>query len=104
MQDLVIDLSHWNEVDDWDEVLADGIIAVIHKATEGSSYVDDTYHERKDAARQAGLLWGAYHFLRPGNMEQQAEHFCSTCGDIDLYAADHEDPGVSLSDLKEFLE
>src|SRR5262245_30342994 len=108
MQDMVIDLSHWNPSDgsaiDWDKVLASGIVGVIHKATEGSSYVDDTCFERANDARDAGLLWGAYHFLRPGNMSQQAEHFVSTVGDIDLYAADHEDSGVSLDDLKDFLK
>jgi lysozyme len=103
MADLVIDLSHWNTVTSWSKVKGAGIMGVIHKATEGSSYVDDTYHERKKAAQAEGLLWGAYHFLRPGNMEAQVDHFIDTVGPIDIYAADHEDPGVSLDDLKVFL-
>jgi lysozyme len=103
MADLVIDLSHWNTVSSWSKVKGAGIMAVIHKATEGSSYIDDQYHGRKSPALAEGLLWGAYHFLRPGNMATQAQHFVDTSGQCDLYAADHEDPGVSLSDLKAFL-
>src|SRR5262245_58339499 len=104
MDDMVIDLSHWNTVADWSKIKPSGIIGVIHKATEGSSYVDDKYYGRQKGALEQGLLWGAYHFLRPGDMHQQVEHFCDTVGDIDLYAADHEDSSVSLNDLKEFLE
>src|SRR5262249_39719025 len=52
----------------------------------------------------AGLLWGAYHFLQPGNMKDQAQYFVSKAGkNLDLYVADHEDEGVSLDDLKTFL-
>jgi lysozyme len=104
MQDLVIDLSHWNTVEDWSEIPEDGIIGVIHKATEGASYVDDKYYGRKSGALEQGLLWGAYHFLRPGDQQAHAKHFVATAGAIDIYAADHEDPDVSLAELKEFLQ
>jgi lysozyme len=100
----VLDLSHHNTVSDWSEVIESGIVGIIHKATEGSSFVDSTYAQRAHDAQSAGLKWGAYHFLRPGDMRQQAQHFVNTAGDdIELYAADHEDEGVSLNDLKNFL-
>ena len=99
----VIDISHWQENVDFEAIKATGVLGVIHKATEGASNVDDRYAPRRPQAEAAGLLWGAYHFLRPGNMQQQAQHFVETAGDIDLYAADHEDTGVSLSGLKAFL-
>jgi lysozyme len=82
-----------------------GILGVIHKATEGKSYVDDKYAARKHLAADAGMLFGAYHFLRPGDMEDQAAFFVETAG-LDpamLYAADHEDARVSLGELKGFL-
>jgi lysozyme len=103
---MVLDLSHHNTVTDWEAIRASGIVGVIHKATEGSSYVDDQYASRRTAARNAGLLWGAYHFLRPGDMVAQAEHFLEQAYDRDdvLLAADHEDAGVSLDDLKQWLE
>lgn len=100
----VIDLSHWNPVESFLDVKASGILGVIHKATESTGYADDEYDWRKEKALEAGLLFGAYHFLRPGDMRRQAEFFVDVAGDIDLYAADHEDPGVSLSDLKVFLQ
>lgn len=107
MSDPVLDLSHWNKLANagFADMAADGVIGVIHKCTEGSSYVDDTYTMRRDQAEAAGLLWGAYHFLRPGDMREQAQHFVQHAGsDVGLlYAADHEDPEVSLADLKDFL-
>ena len=100
---MVIDLSHWNTVKSFADVKKAGIVGVIHKATESTGYADDTYDSRMASAQSAGLLWGAYHFLRPGNMKTQAQFFVDVAGDIDLYAADHEDPAVDLDDLKEFL-
>lgn len=104
----VLDLSHWNAIDSWEAITEAGIGGVILKATEGSDYADPTYRQRVNEARQAGLLVGAYHFMRPGNMEQQAVWFLETVLDASgtngmLLAADHEDTGVSLNDLKQFL-
>jgi lysozyme len=106
----VIDLSHHNSIPrDLTAAAAAGIIGVIHKMTEGSSYVDDHAEARFYLAGQAGMRWGLYHFLRPGDMEQQAQHFIDAAQDagvIDrdtLLAADHEDPKVSYDDLMDFL-
>ena len=104
MIDAVIDLSHWETVTDWGAVKKSGIAGVIYKATEGHTYIDTTYHDARAAAEATGLLWGAYHFLRPSDLIQQARFFVESTGkDLDLYCADHEDAGVSLDDLKEFL-
>ena len=102
-QPMVIDISHWNPVEDLAKTKAAGIVGVIHKATEGTGYADDEYDWRKNEAAKNGLLWGAYHFLRPGNLKTQADYFVDTVGEIDIYAADHEDPGVDVDDLKDFL-
>jgi GH25 family lysozyme M1 (1,4-beta-N-acetylmuramidase) len=100
----VVDLSHWDEVDSFEDAKDDGAVGIIHKATESNNYFDPTHNQRKKDAIAAGLLWGAYHFLRPGNMKDQAQYFVSKVGkNLDLYAADHEDEGVSLDDLKTFL-
>ena len=103
---VAIDISHWQAKVDFARVKADGILGVIHKCTESDNYVDPMYVSRREQAERAGLLWGAYHFLRPGSMREQAEFFVRNVGDDDgrlLYAADHEDPDVSLDQLKEFL-
>jgi lysozyme len=99
----VIDLSHHNADVDFVEMKNAGVVGVVHKATEGETYLDNTYHARRFEAQGEGLLWGAYHFLRPGDMAKQASFFVAMAGDADLYAADHEDAGVSLNDLKAFL-
>ena len=86
----VVDLSHWDEVDSFKDAKVDGVVGIIHKATESNNYFDPTYNQRKKDALAAGLLWGAYHFLRPGNMKDQAQYFVSKAGkNLDLYAADH---------------
>ena len=101
---LVLDLSHWNPVESWEALKQSGIVGIIYKVTEGSSYVDTTYDAAKKGARAAGLLWGAYHFLRPGDMRAQAKFFVDKVGEpIDLYCADHEDFGVTVEDLKLFM-
>lgn len=39
----VVDLSHHNRVEDFNAVKADGIVGVIHKATQGFRYTDPKY-------------------------------------------------------------
>lgn len=62
MIDAVIDVSHYDNTPDWASVAASGIAAVIHKATQGTGYVDPTFAAARTAVPAAGLLWGAYHF------------------------------------------
>jgi len=105
MTDPVVDLSHWNEGVDFAKLKAAGVTGVIHKCTESTGYVDPTYMKRRGQAEAAGLLWGAYHFLRPVDAYKQARWFVQNVGNHNgvLLAADHEDTSVTLNDLKEFL-
>ncbi|RAU22381.1 1,4-beta-N-acetylmuramidase [Paramagnetospirillum kuznetsovii] len=58
----VIDLYHANVVRSFAAARDEsGILAVIHKASEGD-WLDPRYQERRAQAKAAGLLWGAYHF------------------------------------------
>jgi lysozyme len=54
-----------------------GISGIIHKATEGVTFKDKQYHARRELAKEAGLLWGAYHFGRSGQPYAQAALFLS---------------------------
>ena len=81
IKNVIVDLSHWNENVNFKLAKEDGILGVIHKATQGSGYVDPTYAERKKAAEEEGILWGAYHFGVGENGKDQAEHFLETVGD-----------------------
>src|SRR5215472_15309827 len=103
---VVVDLSHHNTIADLSKTRASGILGVIYKASEGSNYKDPTYDTQRQAAQQAGLLWGAYHFLRPGNMQQQAQWFltCAKPSTSDMLVADFEDDSMSLGDLQAWLD
>ena len=77
---VVVDLSHYNGEVDLAAAKAAGLVGVIHKATQGLDGVDPTYAARREQARAAGLLWGAYHFATGGDGVAQAEHFLAVAG------------------------
>jgi lysozyme len=74
----VIDLSHHNGDVDLAKAAADGIVGVIHKATQGIGFKDSLYANNKQQAKDAGLLWGAYHFGDGSDPVKQADHFLDT--------------------------
>jgi len=105
---MVVDLSHWDPADDYNKVKSAGIVGVIFKATEGTSYTDDTYVSQQHAAKAAGLLWGAYHFADSSNVNAQIDNFMNfACPDPDeLFCLDWEDNGgnvMSEADAKTWI-
>ncbi|SEF13969.1 lysozyme [Burkholderia sp. WP9] len=72
--DVIVDLNHDNDFDA-DKAKKAGIAAIIHKASEGATFKDPMYKERKDAALKAGLLWGAYHFSSARSVASQVDNF-----------------------------
>jgi lysozyme len=89
---VVIDLSHFNNVTDFNAVKSGGIVGIIHKATEGTGEIDPTYATRRSEALAAGLWWGAYHFATGDDAVAQAQHFLSVVnpGPNDLLVLDFE--------------
>jgi len=86
-----------------------GILGVINKATEGPGMTDKTFAARRKPARDHDILYGAYHFLRPGNPIAQADHFLEVALSVAqpdelLLALDHEDRSVPLEDAKKWLQ
>jgi len=71
----ILDIYHENEVTDWAAVAGAGIWGVIHKASQGASVRDPAYAARREAARAAGLLWGAYHWGENADVPTQVAHF-----------------------------
>lgn len=106
MNPKVIDISHWQPDPDFAKVKLNGTAGVILKATEGTSYVDPTLKNRAHQALNAGLLIATYHFLRPSNYKAQIDHYLKTVNPVagERVVLDHEDAGVSLSELKECVE
>ncbi|MGQ0465697.1 MAG: glycoside hydrolase family 25 protein [Sporichthyaceae bacterium] len=60
---------------DANDLLADGVDFLFAKASEGRTFVDGYFAENRRRANAAGLLFGAYHYLSPGNGAAQAEAF-----------------------------
>jgi lysozyme len=75
MINAVADVSHYQDDIDFNKVAADGILGLIHKATQGTSYTDSRYLSRRPLALGAGLMWGAYHFGIGGDGAAQARYF-----------------------------
>lgn len=96
----VIDLSHHNEVDSFEAIRGDGILAVILKATEGTSYTDDQYADRRALALAAGLALSSYHFLRHTDVQLQMDHFLGVVAPVrgERVCIDHE-ADATLDDL-----
>lgn len=70
-----IDISHWQTVKSYKKVKEDGIELVIHKATQGFSFVDQKYRNHMKRFKGEGLTWGSYHFGVGGDGSDQADHF-----------------------------
>lgn len=103
----VIDISHYNRIasNGFQLAAGAGIWGVISKATESTGYVDNTYATNRKAAKAAGMLWGAYHFIKPGNVARQVDHFLlHAAPDAEtLLALDWEVADVSPAQASEFL-
>ena len=71
----VFDISHFQGNVDAASAYAAGLRGMIHKATEGTGFVDPLYSSNRNNARGSGMLCGAYHFAVGGNPEGQARFF-----------------------------
>ena len=103
-----VDLYHGDDVADFRKVAAAGVKFVIHKATQGGGMTDQAYAARRQAATDAGLLWGAYHFNTGEPVASQVQHFLDAAKpDANtLMALDFEDnraSNMSVDQAKQFL-
>src|SRR5437762_9294357 len=74
----VVNLSHYDLMrPDFAAMKSEGIVGVIHEATYPRLDRDVQYAFRQQAAAQAGLLWGAYHYADATDPVRQADHFLS---------------------------
>lgn len=99
---ICIDISHHQGECDFDEVYAAGVVGMIHKATEGTSFVDDMRAENCVAAKNAGLAVATYHWLSPGsNPSAQMEFYLSTIDPVrgERVVIDYEQDGCTLNML-----
>jgi len=96
-----IDISHWQGTPDFQKVRAAGVLAVIMKATEGTSYRDPVRQTNAVAARRAGLAVATYHWLKPGNAAAQMDFYLKTIQPVpgERVIIDYEEKGCVLADL-----
>jgi lysozyme len=88
----VVDLSHWQAEVDFAAAKEGGIVAVVVKCTQGTNWLDAKYYERFQAATEAELLVGSYHFGTNEPVADQVANFLSHAhhGPRDLLAQDFE--------------
>ena len=117
---LVVDINHADgsreengkhvDLIDFAKVRAAGFLGVIHKASEGEHFVDPLYAERKPKAISAGLHWGAYHLMRPGDVGNQVSSFLGVVRDprssveFTRYALDYEDERLGLWQAQNWMD
>ena len=98
-----IDVSHYQGEIDWSVIAEQNISFAFVKATEGSTYVDETFLYNFNSARQNGVPVGAYHFFSyDSSGKTQAENFIKNVIpfdgmlppviDIEFYGTKEEDP------------
>lgn len=109
MIDTIVDLNHNDDVASWSQAANAGVVAVIHKASQGLTFTDPAYPTRRlDVARE-GLLWGAYHFATGTDGTHQADHFlASVIPDKDTFVAldlerNPDGPTVNLNQARDFI-
>jgi len=83
MLDAIIDVSHNNGQNlDFAAAKAGGILAVIHKVTQGQGFTDPMYATNRAAIEAAGLMLGAYHFGDGSDGTVQANRFLAAVGPL----------------------
>jgi lysozyme len=108
-----VDLSHWNVIPESLQPAKDaGIVGLVHKATEGTTSKDTTCASRAWLAKEAGMKFGTYHFMRPGDPGDQVAFYYDTVQSLEsqpgesrewLWALDFEVDGISVDDVVSFL-
>jgi lysozyme len=105
---LGCDLSHNNSSQNVDLATAqrNGIQFVIHKATQGISFVDPMFKIRQKECADLGIPFGAYHFGTGDDPQEQIEHFLSVATGVNVLALDFEKnttPGETSMNLNQMI-
>ena len=72
----ISDVSHWRWPTPVSAIKAAGFSALIAKATEGTSWIDDRYDDFQAAAAEESLPFGSFHYWRAAyDPVKQAKHY-----------------------------
>jgi lysozyme len=103
----VVDIYHGDDVEDFHPAANAGVWGIIHKASQGTTYKDVAYDERRKLAAEVdGLLWGAYHFNTGENVSRQVDFFLKSAQPKDdtLMVLDYENNKKSDMSAKQMVE
>jgi len=110
MFDAVIDISHHNGTNiDFAAIGREGIAGVVHKATQGTGFVDPNFGTNRAKALDAGLRFGSYHFGTGEDGGAQADFYLRTVGPRagELLTLDFEGnnagPSMTLEEARAFV-
>ncbi|MCA1455915.1 glycoside hydrolase family 25 protein [Bradyrhizobium sp. BRP22] len=103
---VCIDISHHQGYLDFDEAKRAGVLGVIHKATEGTTFIDSARAENCANALAAGLSIATYFWLKPGEGRAQAEFYLSVVDPVpgERVVIDYEEAGCSLDTLRDAVQ
>jgi lysozyme len=103
-----IDISHHQGDNiDFAQVRKSGVVAMIHKATEGSSFVDDMREDNIVNAMSAGIACCTYHWLSPGSdPKAQMDFYLDVVQPVrgERLVIDYEQDGCTLDNLKKAVQ
>lgn len=101
-----IDISRYQGTINFVLVKEAGVLGVIAKATENTTYQDPNYKTNRDGALNAGLAFASYHFLKPGNGGKQMEWYVKTAcpREGERVVIDYEDINLTISDLYDCVD
>lgn len=103
---VCIDISHHQGFPDFEDVKAAGVLGIIHKATEGKTFIDPNFHENRASALAAGLAVSSYFWLKPGDGRSQAQFYLETIGAKrgERVCIDYEEEGCVLETLHDAIQ
>lgn len=108
MINTIIDIYHGNSID-FQKAKQGGVVAIIHKATQGVTVRDSTYQDRRARAKELGFLWGSYHFSTGAPVADQVGNYLSYARpeDDELISLDWEPsapPNMTVQQAQQFVQ
>jgi lysozyme len=103
---ICVDISNYQAGFNFAQFKAGGGLGVILKASEGTTLADKSYPTFRPAALAAGLKVASYHFIRSGDMQEEARFYlrCAAPEHGERVVCDWEDAKVSVTDVVNFLK
>lgn len=101
-----IDVSDYQPNVNWRVVADSGVVFAVVKATEGRTFVAETFAGNWQAIKECGMVRGAYHFFRPKlDPKEQADNFLKTVklepGDLPAVFDIETLDGLSVKEVKD---